>query len=340
MPDYAVDDLWLGRPYGPARLCVEPESADRPDLVIEAAKAPTVRTGWTVMPGLVDHHVHLGLVDHTALADSAVVEVHDLGWAPSDALALRATPPAGLSVRIAGPFLTAIGGYPSGRSWAPAGAVREIASLADADQAVEVASRSAYDMIKVALNTDLPLLDDTVLTRLVARAHRADLRVVVHAEGPGQAARAVAAGADVLAHAPWTERLTDEMLRRAARQTIWLSTLAIHEPADRARATDNLRRFRSAGGVVRYGTDMGNGPTPVGVNGPEIRALGSAGLEGDALLAALTGTPVGPHAGSPPAQRLLASPHPLPVTAAEVVHWLADSRRLTAGALEELRVAP
>ena len=34
----------------------------------------------------------------------------------------------------------------------------------------------------------------------------------------------------------------------------------------------------SAGGRLHYGTDMGNGPTPIGPRSEEIRALGEAGL--------------------------------------------------------------
>ncbi len=36
-----------------------------------------------VLPGLVDAHVHLGLVQRADLAGGAVVEVHDLGWIPA-----------------------------------------------------------------------------------------------------------------------------------------------------------------------------------------------------------------------------------------------------------------
>ncbi len=53
----------------------------------------------TVLAGVVDHHVHLGLVDHAALAGSPVVEVHDLGWEPEAVLRLRADPPRGVTVR-------------------------------------------------------------------------------------------------------------------------------------------------------------------------------------------------------------------------------------------------
>ncbi|MFT4261825.1 MAG: hypothetical protein QM572_00440, partial [Nocardioides sp.] len=74
----------------------------------------------TLLPGIVDRHVHLGLVDRRTLAGGALVEVHDLGWSPGPAADWRRHPPAGVRVLAAGPFHTAPGGYPTGRSWAPA----------------------------------------------------------------------------------------------------------------------------------------------------------------------------------------------------------------------------
>lgn len=241
------------------------------------------------LSAVVDHHVHLGLVDRALLAGSGVVEVHDLGWDPDVAQGWRSHPPAGVRVRFAGPFHTAVGGYPKGRSWAPDAAVREVPDVAAAAAAVR--ALAPYDVcgVKIALNTDMPLLDDAVLRALVAAAHDAGLPALVHAEGPGQAGRAVDAGADVLVHAPWSERVPDEVLSRSRAMT-WISTLAIHDEVARAVAIDNIRRFRSLGGRVVYGTDMGNGPTPVGINAEEIRLLEEAGITGADLTAALGGT--------------------------------------------------
>ena len=143
-------------------------------------------------------------------------------------------------------------------------------------------------MIKVALNSAMPLLDDATLRALAAAAHAHRLPVVVHAEGPDQPARALAAGADTLAHTPWTERLDDNLVRDLAAGLTIISTLAIFagEEAEVV-ALDNLARFHRARGRIRYGTDMGNGPTPVGVNHRELTALVAAGLDVSAILEAV-----------------------------------------------------
>ena len=54
-------------------------------------------------------------------------------------------------------------------------------------------------------------------------------------------------------------------------------------------AVGNLRQFLSYGGSVRYGTDLGNGPLPPGVNPREIRLLQSAGLSPAEILTSMAG---------------------------------------------------
>jgi imidazolonepropionase-like amidohydrolase len=123
-------------------------------------------------------------------------------------------------------------------------------------------------------------------------AHARGLAVTAHVQGPGQVDRALGAGVDELAHCPWTERLPEETVAALARRTGIVSTLDIHSygrrtPALHA-ALDNLRRFAEAGGRVRYGTDLGNGPIPPGIDPREVALLAEAGLDTPAILRAMT----------------------------------------------------
>ena len=63
----------------------------------------------------------------------------------------------------------------------------------------------------------------------------------------------------------------------------WMSTLDIHGYGEGGAAfeiaADNLARFSARGGTVLYGTDLGNGPLPAGLNGRELAAL----VEGERL---------------------------------------------------------
>jgi hypothetical protein len=331
---FAIDDLWIGHRLGPTVV----EQVDGRLRPVEFGRRAVQRPGLpklagAIMPGIVDRHVHLGLVNAAALADTAVVEVHDLGWVPRIAHGWRINSPTGGPVRIAGPFLTAIGGYPADRAWAPPGSVRELGGPADGVRAVDEAAAYGHDLVKLVLHSGHPLLDDATLRAVVRAAHRHRLPVGVHAEGKGQARRAFEAGADTLVHVPWTESLPDELLHAMASFMTWISTFAIHVDADRERALDNARRFIGLGGRLEYGTDMGNdsyaGPMPVGPRPEEIIALGDAGLAGDALLESLAG----------PRRSLLAAaavhaPLPLPNDVTETAAWMVRAHRLSA-AVEE-----
>ncbi|WP_328460687.1 amidohydrolase [Actinoplanes sp. NBC_00393] len=330
---------WGGRLRSGVALRVAPDGVVKPVPAELAPAGPdTRRLPGTLLPGLVDAHVHSALVDLGTVRAGGIAAVWDLGGVPAAVRELaerarsqhgpvaadarsqrpasadaRSRRPASADaqsqrpaaadrtpypavklprIRYAGPFLIAPGGYPSDREWAAAGSWREIGSAADAGAAVADAWSGGAGLIKVTAHTGGPQLPQPVLRALVDAAHASGLPVVVHAEGPGTVAAAYTAGADLLAHTPWTERLDDALVRACAARMCWISTLDIHgwgEP-DPAReiAIDNLRRFREHGGSVRYGTDLGNGPLPPGINVREIRALQAAGLTPDDVLSVMT----------------------------------------------------
>jgi hypothetical protein len=283
--------------------------------------------GGTWLPPLADAHVHLGLVDPVAVRRGGIAVVHDLGWVADVA---RTWPgrPGFPAVAFAGAFLTAPGGYPSDRSWAPAGSVEEVGSPEAAVAAVDRQVAAGASFVKVALHSGAgPVPDDVTLAALVGHAHARGRDVVAHVEGRGMAARAFEAGVDRLAHAPFSERLPENLLAAMARarpaehdlprarargygrdqpngdrnpvlggaevsRVSWVSTLDVHgwgsPTAEQDVAIDNVRRFVALGGTVVYGTDLGNGPLPPGVNARELRALAEAGLDPHALLGAIT----------------------------------------------------
>ena len=277
--------LRVGRLHQPVPGDEVPRGADRR------------RLPGTLLPGLVDAHVHSALVDLGTVRAGGIAAVWDLGGVPAAVAELAARAErvgSGLPrVRFAGPFLIAPGGYPSDRAWAPAGSCRPLRSAADAAEAVAETAASGATLIKATAHAGGPMLPPATLRALVDAAHTAGLPVVVHAEGPGTVAAAVDAGADLLAHTPWTEPLDGALIRAAARMT-WISTLDIHgwgtDTPQRGTAIGNLRRFLESGGTVRYGTDLGNGPLPPAVNPREIRGLQEAGLSPSAVLLSMTGS--------------------------------------------------
>ena len=279
------------------------------------------RLDGLITAGFTDHHVHLQLVDVAPLARSVLGRVVDLGANPAVVARLAAHHNSGHAVdageptraaagatagpyavgpellrvavdgptiEYAGAFLTAPGGYPSDREWAPDGSVREVVDAAQAAAAIDEMADAGAHCIKAASNTVAgPVFGDALIRTIVDLAAARGLPVVAHAEGPGEAQRLAGLGVASLAHAPFTERLDDAEIARQAASVAWISTIAIHDRPTRDVVIDNVRRFHAAGGTVRYGTDMGNGPTPVGLNPAEIAALREAGVTGRALLRAL-----------------------------------------------------
>jgi imidazolonepropionase-like amidohydrolase len=258
----------------------------------------------TMLPPLIDHHVHLMIVGRDALHDTALAGVVDLGG-PLDATAARAARDGLPVVAFAGSFLTARGGYPVGRPWAAEGSAREIdADTGDGRGALPSAAETAVaeqhafgaSVIKVALNSVAgPVFDRATLDAVVGAAHARGLPVVAHVEGEGMSRLAIDAGIDAFAHTPFTERLDAALIAQAAAAgQRWISTLFVAsggelEPnPEQGIALDNLARFHAAGGRVLYGTDLGNGDQPLGVNPAELELLTQAGLGASDLISSIT----------------------------------------------------
>ncbi|HEY7476964.1 MAG TPA: amidohydrolase [Actinomycetota bacterium] len=251
-----------------------------------------------LMPAVADRHVHIELSDPAAVLRGGVTAVRDLAWPPE-----RIFPLADLSempsfdgplIRAAGPMLTALGGYPTRSGWAPEGTGRVVADPPTAVEAVTELAASGATAVKVALNSEAgPTPDDAVLTAICDAAHAAALPVTVHAQGSGQVERALGAGVDELAHTPWS-RLSDDVVARCARSLRIVSTLGIlgSGSPELAAALDNLGRFRAAGGIVGYGTDLGNADVPPGVHVRELLLLEEAGFPPEEVLRAITRAPL------------------------------------------------
>ena len=287
-----------------------------------------------VYRGFLDAHVHLALIDAAQLVNGGIARVIDLGgWLPDGG---REDMP---DVAYAHQFLTAPGGYPSTAGWAEPGWCSEAATAADAAAAVDLQAAAGASVVKVTLNSVAgPVLTAAALDAAVGRAHERGLPVVAHAEGAGQAERALAAGVDALAHTPFSEHLADDLVAAMAARMTWISTLDIHgwgTPTEAfAVASDNLRRFHAAGGRVLYGTDLGNGPLPLGINRREITALLGAGLTPDDMLAALC--PVAPLGLTLADSRVTFIPGERPRDPDEFTEWLGSARALTHSELEVL----
>ncbi|MBI4260708.1 MAG: amidohydrolase family protein [Actinobacteria bacterium] len=298
-PGHVVHDAAVQTDRGVVRYAGPAEGAP-------AAGGEVLEVDGFLLPAPADRHVHIGLSDPGAVLLGGVTAVRDLAW-PADEIFALADASEGPSftgplIRASGPMLTAPGGYPTRSAWAPPGTGLEIGDPADVEGAVAALAARGATQVKVSLNAEAgPTPDDAVLAAIVSAARERRIPVTAHVQGRGEAERALGAGVDELAHCPWTEELDDRLIRSMARSGMRVvSTLHIHalggETEGLRRALGNLRRFHRAGGDVLYGTDLGNGAIPPGIDVDEAALLAEAGLSTEAILRAMHRAPLFPGA--------------------------------------------
>ena len=229
-----------------------------------------------VGPGIVDAHVHLAFGTVEQMWQRGVVAMRDLGAPPALAASVRSE-----GVAVAGPLLTAPGGYPS-RSW---GADGFAAFVADAEEARRVVRDLDVDLVKVALEPHGgPVPDAETVAAIVDAAHARGLAVTAHALTERMVERALDAGVDELCHTP-AEPLTPRTVERIADAGIpVVSTIQCLGGA----AAANAKALHEAGVRLVYGTDLGNDGTRPGVDVRELRRLADTGLGMAGALAAAT----------------------------------------------------
>jgi imidazolonepropionase-like amidohydrolase len=164
--------------------------------------------GRTLMPGLMDAHVHLGANAEANLRQAlslGVTTVFDMGASTSELVdvlvTLRSADRGDLAdVRIAG----LMAGMPVGTGAGPSPGVRD---AAEAAAFVDARISGGSDYIKILYDdgawrgTPYPMLDLETVTALIASAHERSLLAVVHAMAAEQRAReAIGARADGLVH--------------------------------------------------------------------------------------------------------------------------------------------
>jgi len=261
------------------------------DQVAPGEGAREIRAeGLTVLPGVVDTHVHLDFHVPAQVLRGGVTTVRDLGWpaARLQVLERAAAQPGARSPRLlrAGQIVTVPGGYPTRAAWAPPGTARPVAGTEEAVSAVADLADAGAVVVKVALDDRVgPTLPEATLAAVVTAARQRGLAVTAHVAGEREVEKALAAGVAELAHWPFTARpLPVALVERLAREAVVVPTLHIEPSRARRRG---LAAFLAAGGRAVYGTDLGNQGPPAGIDVTELRLMVEAGMTpGEALVAA------------------------------------------------------
>jgi len=203
--------------------------------------------GFTLIPGLIDVHGHVGNSSAPPWVStfpdpdrnlqsylySGVTTVLDPADMATDAFKRRDTVAHGELVgpRIfaAGPMFTVPGGHPIGamrllvpwwiRWYVIPRFTREVATPDAARAAVAALAPSRPDVIKVAIDSvplGAPTLGVEVLRAIVAESHARGIRAVAHVGTVADGLEAADAGVDAWMHGMYKERIPDELIPRFA----------------------------------------------------------------------------------------------------------------------------
>ena len=161
--------------------------------------------GKTLLPGLIDAHVHLGVSQgeqflHDALNFGITTELEM--WGSDASLALRNKITAdgikdAADLRTAGTGITVPRGHPTQMGGPP---FPTLGPSDDVQAFVDARIAEGGDYIKIIYEHAFPTLTKQQLEDVVAAAHRRNRLVVVHVTTQRDARDAIAAGVDGLAH--------------------------------------------------------------------------------------------------------------------------------------------
>jgi imidazolonepropionase-like amidohydrolase len=288
---------WLDPVSGVLHGPVAVEIADGRIVAIAASDvtaAPSVSVrdlgDVTLLPGLVDAHVHLGIggrPDANAMADlrAGFTTVVDLGARTDAILRLRDRINRG---EIDGPRILAAGKWIGKQGGICEFGGIGVAGGADAYRArVRENVDAGADLIKVCVSTwvadafntpEAYEIENAALAAAVEESHRSKHLAIAHAISLGSVKAALAARVDGLAHAAYVDRPTATLLRE--RGVFMIPTLAslagdgVDPPSVALRAA--VETAHRAGVRLVFGTD--GGVLPHGENAKEFAALAKAGV--------------------------------------------------------------
>ena len=252
----------------------------------------------TLLPGLIDAHVHLTLAgdpraNARATLAAGFTTVQDLGAAAYGNVRLREAIRAG---RVEGPRVVASGpwlGISAGTCDFNGIGVRG----ADAfRQRVREDVEHDVDLIKVCVSAWLAdavqdpkkyEISDEELRAAIDEAHRLGKRVAVHALSEGGIDVAVRLGADLIAHGGLPSADTVKVMKaRGVQQVPTLFSLSTGKPEHVAALASAMRRAVSAGLPIAFGTDAG--VIAHGDNAREFEHFASIGVDPAAAIRAAT----------------------------------------------------
>jgi imidazolonepropionase-like amidohydrolase len=219
--------------------------------------------GATLLPGLIDMHVHSGEAqgapwtfrvpdrqhNYECLLYAGVTTLFDPGALDNEAFderdAISRGEKLGPHMYTAGPVFTAPGGHPAAlvnalapallRGYIVSHLTRQIATPADAEAAVASIADQKPDFVKMVIDAipdGIPRLDEERARAIVAAAQKRGIRAVAHIGSTDDAALAARAGVSGWVHGVYRERIPDARIAELASFHIpMISTMLVFDAA-------------------------------------------------------------------------------------------------------------
>ena len=252
--------------------------------------------GYTLMPGLIDSHVHVagsagyGIENLTTWAQHGITSVREEGMLSTsgemefaDLIEEANADPQSAYLVSCGKYFDVTGGYgmgPTGNMGVVIESDEDI--IAEIDQKVEL----GYPQVKLGINSDTNRMSSEQFITAIDWAHENDMPVAAHINYARYLEELVSYGLDEAAHTP-SDEMSGDLIDGMVANDVRMNTSGSENFEEQKIA--NLRAFYEAGGFITVGTDlMRNYDTCMTALSGEMSVLAKAGLSVQEVIACAT----------------------------------------------------
>lgn len=253
-------------------------------------------TGCTLMPGLIDSHVHVagssgyGIENLTIWAQHGITSVREEGMLSAsgemefiELIEEANADPQSAYLVSCGKYFDVTGGYGMGPT-GNMGVVIESAEdiIAEIDRKVEL----GYPQLKLGINSDTNRMSAEQFITAIDYAHENDMPVAAHVNYARYLEELVGYGLDEAAHTP-SDEMSGALIDGMVANDVRMNTSGSENFEEQKIA--NLKAFYEAGGFITVGTDlMRNYDTCMTALAGEMAVLARAGLTVQEVIACAT----------------------------------------------------
>ena len=253
-------------------------------------------TGYTLMPGMIDAHVHIasgsgyGMDLLAQFCEQGITSVREEGMLSTGdeaeflpLIAEANEDPANAYLVSCGKYLDVTGGYGMG----PTGNMGlVITNPEEAAAEIDYKAELGYPQVKVGINSDEDRMTAEEFTAIIETAHENGMPVAAHVNYTKHLQELVSYGIDESAHTP-SDEMPAELFEEMVEKDIAMNTSGAENYEEIKIA--NLKGFYEAGGTITVGTDKMRGyDTAMESLLSEMAVLAKAGLSVQEVIACAT----------------------------------------------------